>query len=70
MSFGFDDYFCQEEFIFPESGGVTGMVTVDCPWCTASWEIEPSDDTDDRRRCGACDRVFVINWPARIVSRS
>ena len=70
MPFGFDDYFVQEEFIYPEDGGVTGTVQVACPYCSSRWEIEPDPgNSQDCRQCGECQQVFVIDWPKREVSK-
>ena len=59
----FDDYFVQEEFIFPEYGGVTGMREVDCPHCGASWDlaVKPGE-TNDGYVCAKCNGEFFVNW--------
>jgi hypothetical protein len=51
----FDDYFIQEEFIFPEHGGVTGMRNVGCPCCEARYELAVDEgNTADAFRCDSC----------------
>lgn len=57
------DYFFMEEFIFPEEGGVTGTRLVECPHCGATFELEVDvGNAADRRRCGKCGGLFVVDW--------
>jgi predicted RNA-binding Zn-ribbon protein involved in translation (DUF1610 family) len=65
----FDDYFIQEEFIFPEQGGVTGTVLVACPDCGAEWELRAKPGIAyDAYVCANCGERFVVNWTSGEVS--
>jgi transposase-like protein len=60
-----DDYFFQEEFIFPEQGGVTGMRLVRCPGCGQEFELAVDvGNTRDRFVCEECGSDFFVNWPS------
>ena len=62
-----DAYYFMEEFIFPEEGEVTGMVSVSCPYCGESAEqVVDSGNVDDRLICPNCGRTFSINWSEEI----
>jgi hypothetical protein len=64
-----DDYFFNEEIIFPEEGGVTGQRSVNCPNCGTAFELDvDSGNTDDRYQCSSCDSEFSVNWVAGTVS--
>jgi DNA-directed RNA polymerase subunit RPC12/RpoP len=66
---GFDDYFIQEEFLFPEEGGVTGGVMIACPHCGAEWELQlKPGNTSDRYACANCGEEFSVNWTSGKVS--
>ncbi len=59
----FDDYFIQEEFIFPEHGGVTGTRNVGCPCCEARYELAVDEgNTADTFRCDSCGNTFEVDW--------
>ena len=59
----FDDYFIQEEFIFPEHGGVTGTRNVGCPCCEARYELAVDEgNTADAFRCDSCGNTFEVDW--------
>jgi hypothetical protein len=64
----FDDYFIQEEFIFPEEGGVTGTREVDCPHCGMAWElpVRPGE-TCDLYECSHCRGSFGVDWVQNVV---
>jgi len=64
----FDDYFIQEEFIFPEEGGVTGTRPVDCPHCGATWELPVRPGvTNDGYQCSNCSSSFAVDWVEGLV---
>lgn len=58
-----DDYFIQEEFIFPEQGGVTGSRLVGCPHCRAANDLVVDvGNTCDEFFCEQCGQLFAVNW--------
>lgn len=66
----FDDYFIQEEFIFPEEGGVTGTSYVHCPHCGVLLEIEVDvGNQHDCCRCCDCSGRFAVDWVKEVVSK-
>lgn len=59
-----DDYFLQEEILFPEYGGVTGTVVAACPFCGASQEVAVgSDGSCQRHVCRQCRQAFRLLSP-------
>lgn len=64
----FDDYFIQEEFIFPEDGGITGTREVDCPHCGASWDLPVKvGETSDLYECTHCRGSFEVDRIENVV---
>jgi DNA-directed RNA polymerase subunit RPC12/RpoP len=55
------DYYEQEEFIFPESGGVTGSRLITCSNCGTEYEVEvDSNNAAGSYECGNCGATFVV----------
>jgi hypothetical protein len=66
----FDDYFFQEEFIFPDEGGVTGTGLVRCPACGIEQDlIVDVGNTCDTFACDQCGNLFSVNWNTGQASR-
>jgi hypothetical protein len=58
-----DDYFFQEEFIFPEQGGVTGTRRVSCPHCRVENDLVVDvGNIRDEVWCEHCGQPFAVNW--------
>lgn len=55
-----DDYWDQQ-VLFPELGGVTGVVTVACPHCSRDEAVPVDADGGCPHRCSHCGQVFSIN---------